>query len=201
LALASFYLPNPNGGKAMPPIKQRRVARLVINIGLFQLGWFVCLLGGSRWALLFTAAALVVHGLFILRSRNEWVLLAALALVGVGWDGLLMTVGLIHFTPPANTVLIAGHFAVIPAWLICLWLLFATTVNHSLYWLAPHPWLAALLAAGFAPASYYAGVKLTGVHMSQPGGWPLLAVACGWGLVFPMALRYCQRYCRPYREL
>src|SRR5690606_35510821 len=97
-------------------------------------------------------------------------------------------------------LLVAGVFPIIPVWLICLWVLFATTVNHSLYWLAPYPWLAALLTGFFAPVSYYAGVQLSDAQLSQPHWQPLLAVACGWGIVFPVALGFCKRYCRPHEE-
>ncbi|BFM19164.1 DUF2878 domain-containing protein [Gilvimarinus japonicus] len=180
--------------------RQAHIVRLITNLALFQVGWFVCLLGGSVWALPFTALALVIHAKFIQHSPREWRLLAGFALAGIIWDGLLMSVGLISFALPQDTVLIAGQFAIIPTWLICLWVLFATTVNHSLYWLAPYPWLAGLLTAFFAPASYYAGVQLSEAQLSQPYWQPLLAVACGWGVVFPLALRYCQRRCRPREE-
>lgn len=180
--------------------RKAHVARLITNIALFQVGWFVCLLGGSLWALLFTATALVIHAKFIQHSLKEWRLLAGFAAAGIIWDGLLMSTGLIQFSPPQDTLMIAGYFTIIPAWLICLWVLFAITVNHSLYWLAPYPWLAALLTAFFAPVSYYAGVQLSEAQLSQPYWQPLLAVACGWGLAFPVALRFCKRYCRPTNE-
>jgi len=177
--------------------RKTHIARLLTNMALFQVGWFVCIIGGSVWALLFTIAALFIHAKFLQHSPREWRLFAYFALAGIVWDGLLMSVGLISFALPQDTLLIAGHFAIIPVWLICLWVLFATTINHSLFWLALYPRTAALLTAFFAPVSYYAGVKLSDAQLSQPEYLPLIAVACGWAVAFPLALYYCRHYCRP----
>ena len=171
--------------------------RLITNMALFQIGWFVCLMGGSYWALGFTLFALVVHATFIQHSAREWLLLAGVATAGIVWDGLLMSTGLIAFVPPQNSVYIGQWVTLIPVWLICLWLLFATTVNHSLYWLARYPLVSALLAALFAPVSYYAGVQISDAQLAQPIWQPLMAVALGWAIVFPVALYYCRHHCRP----
>ncbi|WP_041522073.1 DUF2878 domain-containing protein [Gilvimarinus agarilyticus] len=180
-------------------LKAQRIhlVRLITNMSLFQVGWFVCLIGGSYWALGFTLVALVVHTIFILHSPREWRLLAGIALAGIVWDGLLMSTGLISFAAPQSTVYIGEWFALIPVWLICLWVLFATTVNHSLYWLARYPLASALLAALFAPISYFAGVKISDAQFAIPIWQPLMAVAIGWAIVFPTALCYCRRHCRP----
>ena len=60
--------------------RQAHIVRLITNLALFQVGWFVCLLGGSVWALPFTALALVIHAKFIQHSPREWRLLAGFAL-------------------------------------------------------------------------------------------------------------------------
>ena len=73
-----------------------------------------------------------------------------------------------------------GGFA--PSWILALWLGFALTVNHSLGWLQEKPWLAALLAALFAPVSYLAGERLGAVTVANPSG--LLLVSVAWCALF-----------------
>lgn len=167
----------------------------MVNMLLFQVGWFVCLLNGSLAALGYTLCVLLLHSIFMQHSWREWYLFGAMALTGTLWDGLLSSLGLIQFLPAG--VILLPPIALAPVWLVCLWVLFATTVNHSLYWLSAYPRVAILLAATVAPISYYAGVKLGAAHLSPPPWRGLLAIALGWGFVVPWALIFCRRYCRP----
>lgn len=62
-----------------------------------------------------------------------------------------------------------------PPWLIALWLIFATTFQSSLSWLAGRYWIAAVSGGIFGPVSYYAGQALGaltgGVADGAPAPW------------------------------
>lgn len=157
----------------------------LINLLVFQLGWFVCVIGGNLPALLFTAAALALHHHCIVRSPREWLMVVAVSLVGLSWDALLAGAGLVYFSDP----IVAG----LPLWLVCLWLLFATTLGHGLGWLQGHLVAAALAAALVAPLSYYGGTLLNSSHLAEPLLLPLAVMALGWAGLFPAALLLARR--------
>ena len=72
----------------------------------------------------------------------------------------------------------------IPFWLIVLWALLATTLNHCLAWTAQPRWRAALLGAIGGPLSYYAGQRLGAVTFPF-GVWPtLLGLGVLWAGLF-----------------
>ena len=118
--------------------------KILINLALFQVGWLVCVLGGDLYAVAFTIAALLVHNWLVLSSHSEWKLIGIVVLIGCLWDMLMAQAGVIHY---ADALLFG-----IPLWLLCLWLLFATTFMHGLFWMHRYLWLAALFAAVMGPA-------------------------------------------------
>ena len=157
------------------------MVKTLINLGLFQLGWLVCVLGGNLYAAAYTLLALVLHHWLVLDNRREWLLIAAAVVVGCLWDIAMAQSGVIRYD--------GGILAGIPPWLVCLWLLFATTFSHSLFWLRAFPWLAALMAAVFGPASYWFGSQLADAELREPLLGSLAVMAVGWGLLFPLALQ------------
>jgi hypothetical protein len=52
--------------------------------------------------------------------------------------------------------------------MVSLWMAFATTLNHSLRWLASRPWVAALAGAIGGPLAYLAGAKLGALTLAAP---------------------------------
>ena len=156
--------------------------KILINIALFQVGWVICVVGGNLYAIAFTVPALVLHNWLVLAAPVEWKLIAIVALVGSLWDIGMAQTGVIEY---ADAVLFG-----IPLWLFCLWLLFATTFMHALFWLHRYPWLAALLAAVLGPATYWLGSHLADASLSLPLWISLGTMAVGWALLFPFGLHY-----------
>ena len=156
--------------------------RIILNLLVFQVGWFVCVLGGNLYALIYTGVALAFHHYFILIRPGEWRVIALVALIGCLWDGLMAYLAIINYADAGATGL--------PIWLICLWLLFATTFQHSLRWLSHHLWLAAILAALFGPTSYWAGSQLSSADIGLPTVSSLLIIAAGWSLLFPAGIYF-----------
>ncbi len=156
--------------------------KTLINLGLFQLGWLVCVLAGNAYAGAYTLLALLLHQWLVLDDRREWRLIFGVALVGCLWDIALAQSGVIRY---GN-----GILAGIPPWLLCLWLLFATTFMHCLRWLHGMSLLAAALAATLGPASYWFGTQLTDAELRTPLPGSLVIMAVGWAMLFPLGLAY-----------
>ncbi|MCC6076586.1 DUF2878 domain-containing protein [Pseudomonas sp. GCM10022188] len=152
--------------------------RLLANAALFQLGWFACVLGAQRPALLPVAGAcLLAHFALVEHRRGELKVVGAATLAGCALDSLLLNLGVLDF---------AGDGRVLPPWLAMLWALFATTLGHSLAWSARPWWLGSLLGALGGPLTYLLGARLAGVGLPL-GLWPsLLLLALIWALLVPL---------------
>ena len=158
----------------------------LINAGLFQLGWFACVLGGNSLWLLLAGGALLAHLLWVSRSLAQVRLIAVVCVLGSTVDGLLLNAGVFAFKQ-------AG--VLIPFWLVLLWALLAITLNHCLAWTAKPLWRAILLGAIGGPLSYYAGQRLGAVQFPM-GLWPtLLGLSLLWAGLFPL-LSTCSRWLR-----
>ena len=134
-------------------------ARLV-NVALYQAGWFACVLGGASgrpWLGAATGLALVlVHLALVERRADEGKFVALAALAGTAIDSAQQAAGTVAFP--------SGHYAVwlCPVWLTLLWAQFATLPCHSLAWLAGRPIVSALLGAAGGPLAFLAGERLGG---------------------------------------
>lgn len=147
----------------------------------FQSVWFCAVLG--RNDLLFLSLGLIgLHLLLVPRRRLEIRQLALLGGIGIAVDSGLSFIGVFQF---ADDVLL-------PGWLACLWLAFATTPGRSLSFLWVRPWLAALAGGLVFPFNYYAGSRLGAVEFGWPLWQSLLIMALIWSLLLP-ALYYLHR--------
>ena len=161
------------------------VKKILINLVLFQIGWFVCVMGGDIYAVIFTIAALLIHNWLVLSNSVEWKLIGIVVIVGCLWDMLMAQTGVIHY---GDTLLLG-----IPLWLVCLWMLFATTFMHGLFWMNRHLPLAVIFAAVLGPASYWLGSNLTDAELGLPLMTSLLIMAVGWAALFPCGIYYAGR--------
>jgi hypothetical protein len=146
----------------------------ISNACLFQLGWWVCVLGGSLAAVAYTALLLAIHIAFIMHNKNELILILTVALTGVFVDSSLLVTGVLKGS---------GFFP--PLWMCSLWLLFATTLLHSLHWLKSYPVLTVIFSAIAGPASYWAGVELTAIEFTVPVYQAMLILAALWAFLVP----------------
>ena len=149
----------------------------LFNAVLFQLGWFACVLGGDAIAFAVTVFILCVHQIFFVNKAVEWYLIASVAMTGFMVDNILSRFGIFTFQSPSMLF--------IPLWLACLWVLFATTLSHSLAWLKNRLWLAAVLGAFFGPVSYWVGSKIANVVLSTPPTFSLLSISVCWAILLP----------------
>lgn len=143
----------------------------LINIGLFQLTWFACVVGGALWGL--TALCLMLG--FSWRSgllAADAVCAAVAAIVGVCLDTLWIQTGVLDFY----------GFAVAPLWIVMLWIGVGLSVNHGLAYFKARPMLGGALAAVSAPVCYLSGAALGAVSVPNPA--LLAAVSAAWFGVF-----------------
>ncbi len=137
-------------------------------------------MGGNVYAMAYTLVALLLHSWLILSDPVEWKFIAVVVVVGCLWDMLMVSAGIIRYDDP----MLLG----IPVWLACLWLLFATTFMHCLYWMRRYLPLAVIFAALFGPASYWLGSQIAGAELSQPLILSMVTMAAGWGVLFPYGI-------------
>lgn len=154
-----------------------RTLFILINALLFQVGWFLCILLGSVWAIVFTGLVLSIH-FYISGCRREDVLALLIALVvGLVHDSALIAAGIIQFAPGG---------VLPPLWLVCLWALLGITLNHSLQWIYKRFWLSSALGIIAGPLSYTAGAALSTAEWGVPLSDAVLVLAIMWLLVLPV---------------
>ncbi|TGG95535.1 DUF2878 domain-containing protein [Natronospirillum operosum] len=144
---------------------------------VYQLTWFVTVLLGNVWALLW--ALPLAFTLIWRQPPAALAFVATVGLAGYGVDLALQAMGWVSFH---------GNTAAGPLWLLVLWLAFANVIWHLLYRI-PGVWLQALLGAVSGPLSYYGGAVLGAAEPLSTQG--LIAFGIWWAIAFPafVALR------------
>ena len=158
------------------------------NAAGYQMVWFASIIGAARGfafagpivALGFIASVLAFSG-----SRQADLRMLPLALaIGLLTDSAWIALGLLHFASPWPLAWLA------PAWMLCLWMAFALTLNHSLSALKGHPLLNVVLGAVGGPLAYWAAAHGFGaVHFDAPLAVALSGIGIGWATCFPLLVR------------
>jgi hypothetical protein len=155
-------------------------ATRLFNGGLYQTGWFACVLGaawGHGTAGAIAAAALMAGHLAASPDRRVDLrtMFATLAVGAVVEGGQIA----------AGTYQTLGGSApggVPPLWLLALWAHFATTFRYSLRAVVARPWAAVLFGALGGPVAFLAGERLGAVTLTRPLVTAGAALALGWAL-------------------
>lgn len=163
---------------------------LIANVALFQAGWLACVMAGAHgqvWAALIGIAAVLGWHLFRARQpQRELALMACVALIGAVYETLLAQTGWMRATSGEWVPGMAAY------WLVCLWAVFATTLNVSLSWLRARLLVAAAFGAIGGPLAYYAGSRLGALELAAPGP-ALVSIAIGWAVLTPALLMLSRR--------
>jgi len=160
---------------------------LAINIVGVNIGWFACVLAASHD--LHVLAPTVVAGLFAVHvalhrpAKCEALLAGTAAVVGFGFDSVLMAAGVYE----ARRWLLPAPLATV--WLVSLWINFALVLNVALRALQGRWILAAAIGAIGGPVAYLSAERLGAVTLASPWWYGLLPLALAWGLVVPALLR------------
>ena len=165
----------------------------IVNMVVFQAAWFACILWGNAVAPVCLVIGLGIHYWLVSRTPAEWLMILVGATLGLSMDMSWQRLGLVTFN---DTV--AGGF--IP-WLGVIWLLFMSTLKHSLGWLSRSLPMAAVAGALAAPLSYWAGIRM-GAAVAHIPLWQLLAVfATGWACLLPFLFFLLRSGQSPEKEL
>ena len=130
---------------------------------------------GRETLLPLALALLGLHLVLVHDTRRELLQMTAIAAVGISADAALSSSGVFLF-PDGSLV---------PLWLCCLWLAFATTLVRSLAWLGRHALLAGFLAALALPLNYWAGQRLGAVQFGYSLPATMAVMAAVWAVLFP----------------
>ena len=151
---------------------------ILVNAVGFQLGWSIAVWAGDWPAILYTFCFLVIHFKFF-SLQQEWIVVATIVLVGIAIDSILAKLSILQFEQSG---------VIIPVWLICIWVLYATTLAHTLAWLKTQILLAAVLGAVFGPLAYYAGMAIIGKNIGLPLMQGLLLFSTIWAMLLPASI-------------
>ena len=159
---------------------------MLVNFATFEIAWLSSVIGGAQqmpWlGPVAVCIALAIHLSAARKPFDEVILVLSCALIGAGFDSMLVAVGWVTY--PSG--LFSDYLA--PYWIITMWMLFATTLNVSMRWLRGKPLLAALFGVFGGPATYLAGEKLGGIVLVNPLA-ASLALAVGWAAMMPALMR------------
>lgn len=161
----------------------------IYNALLFNIAWLLCVKFGDAVAVITCIVVLVLHFRFITTNSKESLMLIQVLVLGVFVDGLLIATGVLIDDAGSLTLQL---FA--PIWMMALWLLFATTLNHCFVWLQSRLLTASLLGAVAGPLSYWVGTNLSSLNLAMPLIQSLFIVGLIWALVFPLCLLLAKRY-------
>ncbi|MEH6500273.1 MAG: DUF2878 domain-containing protein [Pseudoalteromonas distincta] len=164
--------------------------KLIANALLFQASWFACVLGGTSGWLLIPLAALVIHFTWISSWAAEGKLVVSVMLAGTALDSFLLQMGVFSFP---------GELLLAPLWLVLLWAILGTTLNHCLAWSAKPLWLACLLGAIAGPLSYFAGAALADVGLPLGMQTSAIVLAVCWAIIYPLLHGFAHMYREQFR--
>ena len=156
---------------------------LIVNAVIFQAIWFLAILFGDSLVLLVVPCLLALHFYCLLRIygpqvylRNELLLVALCLLIGFFVELIKLQLGVWSAVVLNN---------VPPFWLMAIWAGFGITLHSSLSFLQGKIVLPAVLGLLLAPASYFAGAKLSASH-ELAGFQSLFIIAALWFFVMPI---------------
>jgi len=170
------------------------MAKLVINVVGFYVGWFACVLGaahGYGWLGAAAFGALLLLHLSLQRAWKTELLVAAItAGLGLVLESALIAAGV--YTP--QRLVLPAPLA--DVWLIALWGNFALLLNVALRGLQARLALAGILGAFGGPAAFYSGERLAALALHRPLWLSMLALAAVWALAVPVLLCFASRLSR-----
>ena len=151
----------------------------IINLVLFQATW-VCSAFFTAQAPFITPLIVAVHFLLSPTRSRDLKILCLLPL------GLLLDSLMLHFGVFTVDSEIANQ-SWFPVWLVCLWIMFLISFNHSLNWLLKCSKVI-LFAIGFVAgtSSYWGGIKVGALITTWPDASVVAALAISWGILLPL---------------
>lgn len=143
---------------------------------LFDLVWFAAVIGRESW--IWITLLLVLGQLALTWSSGRWQprLIVQLALGGLLLEAILASMGLIDFSGDA----------LLPLWLVLLWIGFAGMALTALDWLQHKVGVAALIGFFGGPISYVIGAEVNAA--TAPAGLWLMCL--GYAIAYAIYMAW-----------
>ena len=158
------------------------MAGTIRNLVLFKLGWVGCILlaaaGEPLLATLAVAAVVTIHLFSAPVAVKEALLLVVAAVIGMAWESLLVSGGIVSYPGYAASAPMA------PYWIVAMWVLFATTINHGLRWIKRSGSIAALAGFVGGPLAFLGGAGMGAVEFGHTAS-ALAVIGIGWAFLLP----------------
>ena len=186
-----------NGGSATTSssglYKHMNKLQTIINFVLFQLAWFACVVGASKdlpWLGVIVALAVAAwHISQAIQPKLEMRLILTCLLIGGLYDQAILSSGLVTYVHNGWGNALT---ALVPAWILGLWLAFATILNASLRWMHGRYITGAVFGAIGGPLAYIGAEKIGAVTLH--GNNSYIALSLGWAIITPLLLGIATRY-------
>lgn len=146
---------------------------MLINMLGFNIAWFGLIFLGNHFVPI-ALLMLLAHLKWCITNKSELKLILIITLIGVCIDSLFQLTNVFIFASDTH----------IPLWLIFVWSGFATTLNHSLAFLANHKSLQILAGLVVAPLSYRSGEVFGAVEFGASYLTTHLILGITWALLF-----------------
>lgn len=157
------------------------------NLVGYQALWFALVIGAGRgqtgWPLLAGVLFISIQLAFSPGVAAECRLLGMALLFGMVVDGVPSMLGWWRYATQAPSLPPGGA----PAWILMLWLCFATTLNRSFSFVLFRPLLAAVLGAIGAPLAYLGAARgWQAVALPSPSHLAVAWLAVTWAIALPV---------------
>lgn len=164
--------------------------KLAINLSLFKIGWLASVFTAAAAipaaGALVVATVVLVHLFLSKNAQAEARVLLFAALIGLGWESLLVAFGVVEYVASSPVPGIA------PYWIVGMWVLFATTLNIGMRWLRNGTAIAVVAGAIGGPLSFLAGAKAGAVSFPDTT-ISLIVIGLGWAFLLPLLVRFAAR--------
>ncbi|EMQ0961549.1 MULTISPECIES: DUF2878 domain-containing protein [Citrobacter] len=144
----------------------RHLQVFILAVG-FDLYWLMVVLLRERGLVLWLGLAILACFLLPPAQRLYALMLAA---AGSSLDALWALTGLIDFHGEA----------LLPLWMVALWLMFAALWTHLTCSTTLPGWLLAIMATGGGPVAYVIGERLGSITFLEPAFIVVGLMAAGW---------------------
>ncbi len=162
---------------------------LIINFVLFQLAWLACVIGAAQglpWlGVVVTLLILGWHFFHTKQHKYELILIFSAFIIGAFFDQLMLSMQWVSYQAHGWST------NLVPAWILALWVAFASTLNLSLAWMQGRYFISILFGASGGPLAYFGAENLGAVTLPSTASYVALGV--GWAIITPALLYLASR--------